>query len=453
MSAPPAWKLERDADGIVWLTLDKPGTSANVLSQRRAARARTRCCSRSSAHAAARAGDPLRQEERLHRRRGHQGIHRASPTPTAAIELDPRRPAGVRSPRSAALPHRGGHPRLCARAAASSSRWPAAIASRSATSGCHSGCPKCSWAFTGFRRHRAHRAAARRAAGHGDDADRQAGARREGAARSGWSIDWWRGRGAGRCRAARSCCSRPPPHRPPLVERLLSSRRCAPFVQPALIAQVAAKAPAGALSGPLRHHRSVGALRRARRGGLRGRGALHRAPVHDRDLAQSGARVPAAGSPQGPGRQEPRADIKHVHVVGAGVMGGDIAAWCALRGFTVTLQDRSLEIHRAGAAARRGSCSTSGCAIRPRSQRRARAPARRCRRRRRARTPMWSSRRSSRTSRPSASCMPPRAAHEARRPARDQHLEPDAGAAGRDSSPTRSAWSDCISSIPCRRCR
>lgn len=33
----------------------------------------------------------------------------------------------------------------------------------------------------------------------------------------------------------------------------------------------------------------------------------------------------------------------HVHVVGAGVMGGDIAAWCALRGFTVTLQDRAAE--------------------------------------------------------------------------------------------------------------
>ncbi len=32
---------------------------------------------------------------------------------------------------------------------------------------------------------------------------------------------------------------------------------------------------------------------------------------------------------------------KHVHVIGAGVMGGDIAAWCALRGFTVTLQDRA----------------------------------------------------------------------------------------------------------------
>ena len=34
---------------------------------------------------------------------------------------------------------------------------------------------------------------------------------------------------------------------------------------------------------------------------------------------------------------------RHVHVVGAGVMGGDIAAWCALRGMTVTLQDQSLE--------------------------------------------------------------------------------------------------------------
>ena len=35
--------------------------------------------------------------------------------------------------------------------------------------------------------------------------------------------------------------------------------------------------------------------------------------------------------------------ISHVHVVGAGVMGGDIAAWCALRGFTVTLQDREMQ--------------------------------------------------------------------------------------------------------------
>ncbi len=31
---------------------------------------------------------------------------------------------------------------------------------------------------------------------------------------------------------------------------------------------------------------------------------------------------------------------KHVHVIGAGIMGGDIAAWCAFKGMTVTLQDR-----------------------------------------------------------------------------------------------------------------
>jgi 3-hydroxyacyl-CoA dehydrogenase/enoyl-CoA hydratase/3-hydroxybutyryl-CoA epimerase len=34
---------------------------------------------------------------------------------------------------------------------------------------------------------------------------------------------------------------------------------------------------------------------------------------------------------------------KHVHVVGAGVMGGDIAAWCAMHGLRVTLQDQSAE--------------------------------------------------------------------------------------------------------------
>jgi len=34
---------------------------------------------------------------------------------------------------------------------------------------------------------------------------------------------------------------------------------------------------------------------------------------------------------------------KHIHVIGGGVMGGDIAAWCALRGFRVTVQDQKAE--------------------------------------------------------------------------------------------------------------
>ncbi|MBN9345151.1 MAG: enoyl-CoA hydratase/isomerase family protein [Devosia sp.] len=37
------------------------------------------------------------------------------------------------------------------------------------------------------------------------------------------------------------------------------------------------------------------------------------------------------------GKEKP--EFKRVHVIGAGVMGGDIAAWCAYRGMAVTLQD------------------------------------------------------------------------------------------------------------------
>ncbi|MEW6643899.1 MAG: 3-hydroxyacyl-CoA dehydrogenase NAD-binding domain-containing protein [Pseudomonadota bacterium] len=36
-------------------------------------------------------------------------------------------------------------------------------------------------------------------------------------------------------------------------------------------------------------------------------------------------------------------DIKHVHVIGAGAMGGDIAAWCAHQGLRVTLADMKAE--------------------------------------------------------------------------------------------------------------
>jgi 3-hydroxyacyl-CoA dehydrogenase / enoyl-CoA hydratase / 3-hydroxybutyryl-CoA epimerase len=54
--------------------------------------------------------------------------------------------------------------------------------------------------------------------------------------------------------------------------------------------------------------------------------------------------------------------IKRVHVIGAGVMGGDIAAWCALRGLEVTLQDRE-----------QARCSTSGSRIRASARRHATA--------------------------------------------------------------------------------
>jgi 3-hydroxyacyl-CoA dehydrogenase/enoyl-CoA hydratase/3-hydroxybutyryl-CoA epimerase len=45
---------------------------------------------------------------------------------------------------------------------------------------------------------------------------------------------------------------------------------------------------------------------------------------------------------KGIGKQT-QAKFRRVHVIGAGVMGGDIAAWCVLQGMEVTLQDRELK--------------------------------------------------------------------------------------------------------------
>ena len=53
-----------------------------------------------------------------------------------------------------------------------------------------------------------------------------------------------------------------------------------------------------------------------------------------------------------------KSGVSHVHVVGAGTMGGDIAAWCAYNGFRVTLADRenriiAAAVGRAGELCRR----------------------------------------------------------------------------------------------------
>ncbi len=67
--------------------------------------------------------------------------------------------------------------------------------------------------------------------------------------------------------------------------------------------------------------------------------------------------------------QGKRSDFKarRVHVIGAGVMGGDIAAWCASRGLEVTLQDRELKyiepaLKRADSLFRRKLKTTEGVA-------------------------------------------------------------------------------------------
>ena len=113
-------------------------------------------------------------------------------------------------------------------------------------------------------------------------------------------------------------------------------------------------------------------------------------------------------------------------------MGGDIAAWCALRGFDVTLQDRELEHIEPAIEARVPSCSrkrTRGDAERRAGDRRVSSPTSTA-----TASParISCSRRSSRTSTPSSELYArARAAHAGRRAARHQHLEPHARAARR----------------------
>jgi len=56
--------------------------------------------------------------------------------------------------------------------------------------------------------------------------------------------------------------------------------------------------------------------------------------------------------------------FRRVHVVGAGVMGGDIAAWCALRGLGVTLQDLDMERIAPALVTREGALQETTSTIR-----------------------------------------------------------------------------------------
>ncbi len=141
----PSWKVEKDADAIVWLTLDKPDTSANVLSSYVLRELDTILAPLTQNPPRGRDRD-LRQEERLHRRRRHQGIHRHHRR-RRRLRADPRaaRRFWIASKRCPARPSR---PSMALRWAAGSSwRWPAATAWPSTTRSFRWACPKCSSAF------------------------------------------------------------------------------------------------------------------------------------------------------------------------------------------------------------------------------------------------------------------------------------------------------------------
>jgi 3-hydroxyacyl-CoA dehydrogenase/enoyl-CoA hydratase/3-hydroxybutyryl-CoA epimerase len=143
--------------------------------------------------------------------------------------------------------------------------------------------------------------------------------------------------------AARSMAlSPPPPRRASFFERLLSSAPIRPFIRPALLRQVQQRARRDQYPAPF------AIVDLWARFGAHGDAAFE---AEARSIAELFATATArnlirvfmlqdrlkasAGKSATP--------VKRVHVVGAGVMGGDIAAWSALRGCTVTLQDRSME--------------------------------------------------------------------------------------------------------------
>jgi 3-hydroxyacyl-CoA dehydrogenase / enoyl-CoA hydratase / 3-hydroxybutyryl-CoA epimerase len=135
-------------------------------------------------------------------------------------------------------------------------------------------------------------------------------------------------------------------HRPALLERAMSWRLVRPFITPALLRQVSARVAREHYPAP------YAIVDLWSRHGAQGRAAYVAEAQSIAQLFTSSTarnlvrvfqlqdRLKALGA-------KPAADvvaIRSVHVVGAGIMGGDIAAWCALRGLQVSLQDRSVEL-------------------------------------------------------------------------------------------------------------
>ncbi len=143
--------------------------------------------------------------------------------------------------------------------------------------------------------------------------------------------------------AARELIAQPPaPRRPPLLQRMLSWPLVRGFVKPRIVAQVAGKArpdhypapyaiidlwAAHGARGPMAYEAEARSIAKLMCGPT-SRNLVRVFLLQDRLKGLAGTA---------------RHDFAHVHVVGAGVMGGDIAAWCANRGLTVTLQDRELK--------------------------------------------------------------------------------------------------------------
>ncbi|HZT01608.1 MAG TPA: 3-hydroxyacyl-CoA dehydrogenase NAD-binding domain-containing protein [Steroidobacteraceae bacterium] len=143
--------------------------------------------------------------------------------------------------------------------------------------------------------------------------------------------------------AARALIMNPPqPHRPSLTERALSWPLVRSFVQRTLIGQVAQKARREHYPAP---YAMIDLWARYGAHGAVAFEAEARSIAHlfTTETARNLIRVFLLQDRLKSLGGKSSVPLERVHVVGAGVMGGDIAAWSALRGFTVTLQDRELK--------------------------------------------------------------------------------------------------------------
>jgi len=143
--------------------------------------------------------------------------------------------------------------------------------------------------------------------------------------------------------SARELVLRPPPRRTaPLTERLLNVSFMRPLVRSALLRQLAGRVRREHYPAP------YAIVELWSRYAARGEAAYIAEARSIAELCGTQTarnlvrvfllqdRLKALGAKAG-------ASFERVHVIGAGVMGGDIAAWCALRGLQVTLQDRAAE--------------------------------------------------------------------------------------------------------------
>ena len=333
-----SWKLERDSDGIAWLTLDKPGTSANVLSagvlgeldellaalEHDRPRGAVLLSAKKSGFVA---GADIKEFTTLaDEASGYQLIHRgqevlnrlaALPVPTVAAIHGFALGGGLELALACRYRVAVGDERL-------------SLGLPEVLLGIHPG-------FGGTVR--AVQVAGVRPAMEMMLTGKPLRAQK---ARAAGLIDRLVAESELRPAARQLVLEPPAPHLAPLSERLLSSAPLRPFVRRSLIAQVAKRAPREHYPAPYaiidlwaRYGAHGGAAFEAE--------ARSIAHLFTTETSRNLVRVfllqdslKSSGSKGG-------GDIRHVHVVGAGVMGGDIAAWSALRGFTVTLEDRAME--------------------------------------------------------------------------------------------------------------